>query len=92
MEPMDPGSARAFAWLVVSGWVALYTLPLCISGFRRHRHQMAIVALNLLLGWTVIGWVAALVWALMDQTKSAPPTVAPPADTTGERTLPRDRW
>ena len=78
METMDPGSARAFAWMVIAGGFALYTLPLCISGFRRHRHQMAIAALNLLLGWTVIGWVAALVWALMDQVRRDPPPAPKP--------------
>ena len=32
-----------------------------------------LIALNILLGWTVIGWVVALVWAL---TKDNPPPVA----------------
>ncbi|MBI5014363.1 MAG: superinfection immunity protein [Deltaproteobacteria bacterium] len=31
---------------------------------QRHHHQLgAIAALNLLLGWTVLGWIGALVWA-----------------------------
>jgi hypothetical protein len=25
----------------------------------------AIIALNILLGWSVLGWVAALIWSLM---------------------------
>jgi hypothetical protein len=28
------------------------------------RNASAIIALNLLLGWTFLGWVIALVWAL----------------------------
>jgi hypothetical protein len=31
---------------------------------RKKRNATAILALDLLLGWTVLGWVAALVWAL----------------------------
>jgi hypothetical protein len=42
--------------------VALYFLPTFI-GFRK-ANAGAIFALNLLLGWTLLGWVGALVWAL----------------------------
>lgn len=42
--------------------LALYLLP-TIIGFRK-RNAGAIFALNLLLGWTLVGWVVALVWAL----------------------------
>lgn len=42
--------------------LALYFLPTMI-GFRKG-NAGAIFALNLLLGWTILGWVGALVWAL----------------------------
>ena len=36
-----------------------------IVAFRRQKRDcVAIGALNLLLGWTLIGWAASLVWAL----------------------------
>lgn len=50
-----------FAVLFV-GFFVLYFLPSLIGA--RKRNTNAIFALNLLLGWTVIGWIAALVWAL----------------------------
>jgi hypothetical protein len=31
---------------------------------RSKRDAVSILVLNLLLGWTMIGWVIALVWAL----------------------------
>jgi hypothetical protein len=31
---------------------------------RRHHNRSAIIALNLLLGWTILGWITALVWSL----------------------------
>ena len=34
-----------------------------IAGARRHHQTGAILVLNLLLGWTLLGWIAALVWA-----------------------------
>ncbi len=41
-----------------------YLLPTLIAGVRLRDNTMAIFALNLLLGWTLIGWVISLVWAL----------------------------
>ena len=42
----------------------LYFLPSLIAGIRSHNNLNSILVLNLLLGWTVLGWIVALVWAL----------------------------
>lgn len=47
--------------------VALYFLPLLVATTRNHVNMLAISVLNLLLGWTFIGWVVALVWACTAQ-------------------------
>ena len=39
-----------------------YFLPSIVAAARKHRNNTAIFFLNLLLGWSVIGWVGALVW------------------------------
>ncbi|MGA2777206.1 MAG: superinfection immunity protein [Steroidobacteraceae bacterium] len=44
--------------------VACYFLPTIIAFARNHHNAWAIFALNFLLAWTVIGWIAALVWSL----------------------------
>jgi Superinfection immunity protein/zinc-ribbon domain len=44
--------------------LAVYFIPSFVASKRDHPQFVAIIALNLLLGWTFIGWVAALVWAL----------------------------
>jgi hypothetical protein len=41
----------------------IYLLPAFVAWRRGHRQTAAIVVLNVLLGWTAIGWVLALVWA-----------------------------
>lgn len=41
----------------------LYFLPWCIALIRGHHNAGAIFVLNLLLGWTFIGWVVAFVWS-----------------------------
>jgi hypothetical protein len=38
---------------------------------RHHRQSLAIFLLNLFAGWTFIGWVAALIWAVIKEKKQA---------------------
>ncbi len=42
----------------------LYFIPSFVAAARNHDKRVAIFALNLVLGWTVIGWIGALVWSL----------------------------
>lgn len=44
---------------------AFYFLPTLIAFLRQHKNKLAIFLLNLLLGWTVLGWVVSLVWSVM---------------------------
>ena len=44
--------------------VAGYFVPVIVAGVRGHRQVVAIAALNLLLGWTGLGWVIGLAWSL----------------------------
>lgn len=46
---------------------ALYFAPAILANTRKHSQIMPITVLNTLLGWTLIGWVAALVWAYTAQ-------------------------
>jgi hypothetical protein len=50
--------------VVVIVVLALYFLPAIISSYRKHDNTGAIFAFNLLLGWTILGWIAALVWGM----------------------------
>jgi len=51
-------------WMVVA--VLGYLIPSITAMAREHRNAAAIAALNVLLGWTVLGWIGALVWALTE--------------------------
>ena len=47
-------------------WPVLFTLyfvPVLVADVRDHHNKMAIAVLNVCLGWTLLGWVGALVWA-----------------------------
>ncbi|MDM5069782.1 superinfection immunity protein [Aeromonas salmonicida] len=51
--------------------VLLYFIPLFVAVVRGHRNATAIAALNLLLGWTVLGWIGSFVWSLTANTEPA---------------------
>jgi hypothetical protein len=70
--------------LLVIGVV--YFLPTIIA-VNRHRVSVAAIAVvNLLFGWTLLGWVIALVWSLTGNPNSA--IGASPAAIGGERKCP----
>lgn len=48
---------------VFLGAVMLYLAPSIIADAREREDAFAVTMVNILLGWTVIGWFAALVWA-----------------------------
>lgn len=43
--------------------MVMYFLPSIIALARSKRDLLAIFLLNCFLGWSVIGWIVALVWA-----------------------------
>jgi hypothetical protein len=71
----------------------IYFLPTVIALTRGHLSALAIFFLNLFLGWTVIGWVVALIWSCTGNTRANfyrlrmagmdPAGVAPPQRTGG---------
>ncbi|MEA3248272.1 MAG: superinfection immunity protein [Nanoarchaeota archaeon] len=51
------------AFILIFG---IYLLPGIIAGFKKKKNQTAIFCFNFLLGWTIIGWIAALIWSLCE--------------------------
>lgn len=62
---MADGGAFLLFIIVVAG-AFLYFLPTFVVIMNEHPHKAAVIVLNLLLGWTFIGWVGALVWSLVN--------------------------
>jgi hypothetical protein len=67
---MDDMSVAISGWVIAAAIVsvvvmaAMYFLPTMIAIVRDHRQILAIATFNVLLGWTMFGWVWALVWSL----------------------------
>jgi hypothetical protein len=55
----------AFIVIALLG-LGIYAIPSIIAFNRGHQNATAILALNILLGWTFLGWVGSLVWALTE--------------------------
>ena len=44
--------------------IVLYFVPTLVARSRDKKNKAAITALNIFLGWTFVGWVISLVWAI----------------------------
>lgn len=62
------------AWVIAVLSVG-YFLPWAIAASRRKSNTLAIALLDLLLGWTIIGWIIALVMACGSHQMVAPVVV-----------------
>jgi len=59
MDSTSVGGVEIFAVILVGA--AVYLIPSIVA---RHKpHSRGVLLLNLFLGWTVVGWFAALIWA-----------------------------
>lgn len=59
---------RIVDWTGLIVWsvaTLVYFVPTIIAFSSGRRQRVAIVALNVVAGWTLIGWVVALVWSLL---------------------------
>lgn len=57
------GGVSIFHWFFVIALLALYFLPSYIANKKNHKNKIPIILLNVFLGWTFLGWVAALIWS-----------------------------
>lgn len=57
-----------FVWLGVFFWIA----PIIIAVARENPNRAQVVVVDLLLGWTGIGWIVALVMALQAKPRTLP--------------------
>lgn len=58
-------------YLVTIVTLAAYFLPSLIAMVRDHHNKGALIITNLLLGWTGIAWLVALIWAFTNQRETS---------------------
>ena len=62
--------------LLVAFAAGFYFTPTIVAVAKKSKRAAALAALNLLLGWTLIGWVVALVWAIAEKEPVVDPLKA----------------
>jgi hypothetical protein len=62
---LDQGGNGIVFTLFLVAALPTYFAPAIIGAYYGHPSATPIGVLNLFLGWTVVGWVVALVWAFM---------------------------
>ena len=76
-------SGISFAgFLMIGLGIVAYFIPGIIAATRRHRKATYIFLVNLFFGWSVLGWIFALVWALRANVAPKAVAVPPPLPTT----------
>ncbi len=50
--------------------VGSYFFPSLVAQARNTKHPVVIFLLNFIFGWTVIGWIALLIWATRQQQRA----------------------
>ena len=53
--------------------LGVYLLPTVIAYARKHERRKAILVLDILLGWTILAWLAGLIWACRGISNAAAP-------------------
>lgn len=67
------GFLAAFDFVAVTIFVVtIFFLPSIIAYYRKDRYLWLILVLNGLLGWTKMGWVVLLIWAIIFHNKQKP--------------------
>lgn len=51
--------------------VVFYFIPTFVALMSENRNLLPIFILNLFFGWTIIGWVGALIWATLREKKES---------------------
>jgi hypothetical protein len=50
----------------------LYLLPTLIAFGREHPRRGEIAVVNIVVGWTLIGWIIVFLWAALGRTEAQP--------------------
>jgi hypothetical protein len=71
----DSTIATGSGFILVGLGMLFYFLPSVLARGRNHHNVGAIFIINLLLGWTLVGWAVALAWAFTTPAPTAPASV-----------------
>ncbi len=65
------GVEVAVLFFIIPFAMLVYAIPTIVAVVRNHHQAVGILVVNVLLGVTMIGWVAALIWAAATPARPA---------------------
>jgi 4-amino-4-deoxy-L-arabinose transferase-like glycosyltransferase len=65
------GNGLGFGLTMMVIMLVMYFLPGIYASIRKHKNREAIWLTNFLLGWTIIGWIMAAIWASTNNRETA---------------------
>ncbi len=68
--PFRMGPWEIALMLLILPSLAVYFVPTIIAIVRHARNVLGIVLLNIFGGWTLVGWIIALVWSIRDERQA----------------------
>jgi len=51
--------------------LGIYFMPAIVAIYREHHCSVSIIVVNVLFGWTLLGWGVAMVWACLPKNKQS---------------------
>ena len=48
-------------------FLGIYFIPTIIAFRKKHKDKVPILLLNIFLGWSILGYVGALIWSVMEK-------------------------
>jgi len=67
---MEEAIALVFILVLICLSLALYFLPAIIASYYKDKNTIWIFLLTLTTGWTSLGWILALLWAILERDGS----------------------
>jgi len=58
--------------LILLAVLFIYMLPTLVAFGREHPRRLDITVVNIIIGWTLIGWLVVFFWAALSRVEDQP--------------------
>lgn len=80
--PSDSKTAQSLGIMAIVFGLALYMLPTVEAYSRKYENAQTVALVNVLLGWTILGWLVAYIWSFRNPPIVTLQSAAPPQQVT----------
>lgn len=69
-QDINPNADQVDGFFLLVAALAIYVIPAEIGYKRGVTNKGVLLAINLLAGWTLVGWVVCMIWAVAGATQA----------------------